>query len=197
MNERLLGVVEASEKSVPLEITLLLLTIGLLILIWDIFERRSRRLQHGSGLSSEAELLSAKGSSRATTHELYAPELGLRSRPDALIREGEHIIPVDIKPMSSKIRDRHVVGLLMHMRLIEALEGVRPPYGILLMGSSKRQVRIKNTPEKQRWLDSLLDEMRSIRDQGIPAVPSPAPFKCRNCDVREVCAHSLANGSAE
>jgi CRISPR/Cas system-associated exonuclease Cas4 (RecB family) len=57
------------------------------------------------------------------------------------------------------------------------------------MGPEQRSIRIKNTDEKQRWLDSLLDEMRSILD-GVPAVPTPAFYKCKRCDVRDICAFS-------
>ncbi len=118
-------------------------------------------------------------------------ELGLRGKPDAVIREKNQIIPVDIHPLANKIRDRHVVQMLAHLRLMEENEGVRPEHGILLMGKNQRKVLLKNTPEKQRWLETLIDEMHSIMD-GIPAVPSPTPQKCRACDVRGICEFSLA-----
>ena len=115
--------------------------------------------------------------------------VGLSGRPDALIKDDGAVIPVSIKPMSKKVRDRHVIELIAHLRLVEEDEGVRPPYGILLMGKGARKVKIRNTEEKQRWLESLIDEMNSIIG-GVPAVPAPALYKCKHCDVNRICKHS-------
>ncbi len=173
-------------RDVPLEILLLLLLLGLIIFMWDFFERRSRSLKKGSGIAEKTVVVSVRGSTDLPQREFYSATLGLSSKPDAIIKEEGFIIPVDIKPMAKKVRDRHVVAMLVHLKLIEEIEGIRPPYGVIIMGKEKRSVRIKNTEDKQRWVDSLLDEMRSIMD-GVPAVPAPAPFKCKNCDVREIC----------
>lgn len=178
-----------SGVEVPTEILSLLLTLGLVIFMWDLFERRSRSLQTASGLVRKAVTVAVKGSSELPAKQFSSNELRLRSKPDALIRENQQLIPIDVHPLTNKIRDRHVVQLLVHLRLIEATEGYRPEHGILLMGKAQRKVLIKNTPEKQRWLETLVDEMRSIMD-GVPAVASPAPFKCRTCDVRTICRFS-------
>jgi CRISPR/Cas system-associated exonuclease Cas4 (RecB family) len=189
MRDHWTEIINASQKSIPSEIAYLLLIIGLLIFVWDIFERRSSNIRKKSGLTATSEIISAKGSAHSPSKDYFSKHLGLSSRPDALIREDGFIIPVDIKPMTKKVRDRHVVAMLMHMKLIEEIEGSRPPYGVLLMGTRKRQVRIKNTEEKLRWLDSLIAEMRSIHE-GIPAVPAPARYKCKHCDVRGICEYS-------
>jgi CRISPR/Cas system-associated exonuclease Cas4 (RecB family) len=182
--------VKAARSNVPTEILSLILVLGLIIFMWDFFERRSRTLRKSSGLGEKAEAIAVKGSSDLPPKQYFSKTLGLKSKPDALAKEGNTIIPIDIHPLTNKIRDRHVVQLLVHLRLIEEIEGVRPEYGVLLMGKAQRQVHVKNSPEKQRWLETLIDEMRSIMD-GVPAVPSPAPFKCKTCDVRSVCVHSV------
>ncbi len=178
-----------SQQSVPTEIALLILVLGVIIFIWDLLERRRESLQKGGGLDKSSELISLRGSDNLPPKEYFSKSLGLSSRPDALLKEDGAIIPVDHKPLSNKVRDRHVIAMLLHMKLIEEIEGIRPPYGILLMGKKRRSTRIKNTEEKMRWLDAVIDEMRSIAD-GIPAIPSPSAAKCRNCDVRKECDHS-------
>lgn len=178
-------------KDVPQEIVLLLLILGLIIFMWDLFERRSSSMRKEAGLEEKTELISLRSSTSLPSKEYYSPSLGLTSRPDALIKEDGYLIPVDVKPMTNKVRDRHVIAIFVHMRLIEEVEGKRPPYGILLMGEKRRRVKIKNSEEKQRWLDALLAEMRSI-SEGVPAVPAPSTYKCRSCDVCGICKHSAA-----
>lgn len=180
---------ESSDKAIPAEIVMLLLILGLLIFMWDLFERRSRIIKKETGLDEKAEMISLKGSSYLPSRDYVSTQLGLSARPYALVRDGDHLIPVDYAPTSKKVHDRHVVALLVHMRLIEEKEGSKPPYGLLILGTEARPVKILNKPEKQRWLDSLLDEMNSIID-GVPAVPAPSKFKCKNCDVRQLCRHS-------
>lgn len=174
---------------VPTEILSLLLVLGLIIFMWDLFDRRSTKLRTESGLDDRSETVSVRGSSSLPTKTFTSPSLGLTGRPDALVRENDAIVPVDLHPTATKVRDRHVVALLVHMRLLEEIEGVRPPHGLLILGKEQRQVRIKNTDEKQRWLDTLIDEMLSIAE-GVPAVPAPSLYKCKSCDVRKLCAHS-------
>lgn len=181
---------------VPTQILSLLLVLGLIIFMWDLFDRRSQKLRKESGLGESSETLSIRGSSSLPTRTYLSPELGLSSRPDALVKEGEQLIPVDLHPTATKVRDRHVISLLVHMRLVEHFEGSRPPHGLLLLGKEQRQVRIKNADEKQRWLDALMDEMYSILE-GVPAVPAPSRYKCKSCDVRKLCAHSMYSETEE
>ncbi len=188
LNESWTKVIRESEKSIPPEIAYLLLIVGVLIVLWDFFERHSLKIRRDSGLAKGAEVISAKDSALQPSIVRVSEALGLSSKPDAVIKEDGVLIPVDIEPMGKKIRDRHVVATLVHLRVLEDLEGTRPPYGVLLMGTKKRLVRIKNTDEKQLWLDSLLEEMHSIRE-GVPAIPTPVFAKCRNCDVGEICEH--------
>lgn len=175
------------DPGIPTELLALMLLLGVIVMFWDILDRRSKQIRKTSGLGEKSEILALQGSASLPSKE-YSSET-LSSRPHGLLREDRAIIPVDVYPMSKKVRDRHVAQMLVHLRLIEEIEKVHPPYGVLVMGKEARSVRIKNTPEKQRWLDTILDEMRSIAS-GVPAIPSPTFYKCRSCDVREICAHS-------
>ncbi len=171
------------------EICLLLAVLGLLIFMWDLFDRRSKQAVREVGFDEKTELIAVQGSNYLPGKKFHSDELALSGTPDALLREDKALIPIGIFPMASKVMDRHVVHLLVQLKLIEEIEKIRPPHGILLMGAKKKVVRVRNSDEKQRWLDTLLDEMRSIAG-GVPAVPAPTFAKCRGCDVRKLCQFS-------
>ncbi len=168
------------------EIVLLLLLLGALIFIWDLFDRHGAKAQKATGLNVGSETIGVKGSSQVPGVSYSSEELGLSGVPDAVIKEQGFVIPVIKKPLSRKIRDRHVLELMVHLRLIEEIEGQRPPYGFIVIGQENRRVKINNSEEKQRWMSSLVDEMHSIIE-GVPAVAAPAPYKCKSCDVRKAC----------
>lgn len=120
----------------------------------------------------------------------------LSGRPDALVVENSFIIPVERKPFAKKIRDRYVAQLLVYMRLIEEFEGKKPPYGYLILGRNSRRVKINNTPERQAWLQTLIDEINAIIEHDEKAIPSPNPSKCSRCNIRYVCDFSAVKKDA-
>lgn len=179
-------IIKLVDGSVPTEIVALLLILGLLIFMWDLFDRHSKRINKTQGLNEKSEILSVKGSGLLEPKEFYSKELNLVSKPDALIRESRILIPVDINPLTSNLRDRHIIRMITHLKLIEEVEGVKPPYGLIILGQDKIQHKIDNLEDKQTWLKALIQEMRSI-ENGIPAMASPAKAKCGHCDVKEFC----------
>ena len=184
-------IIKLVDGSIPEEIVALLLILGLLIFMWDLFDRQSNRINRIQGFSDKSEILSVKGSDYLAPKEFFSEKLGLISKPDALIKEKRLIIPVDINPITTNLRDRHIIRMLVHLKLIEEVEGVRPPYGLIILGEEKIQHRIENESEKQVWLESLIEEIRSI-ENGVPAMPLPAKAKCKNCDVREFCKYKAS-----
>ena len=141
-----------------------------------------------SGLQTNSTAVSVDGSEAMPVRNYVSEIQGIAGRPDAIIKEDGFLIPVERKPLARKLRDRYVAQLLVYMRLIEEFEGKKPPYGYLILGPSCRKVRIDNTPERQAWLQGLLDEMRAVLE-GKPAVPTPQEKKCSRCDMREYCSH--------
>ena len=180
---------EGGKARIPAELLYLVLVLGVIIFLWDLFDRKRKRASLDTGLSERAEVIAVKGGTELPSRGYRSESLGLSGKPDALVKIDGFIIPVDRKPLSRKVRDRHIVQLLVHMRLVEESEGTRPPYGILLLGKEVREVRIQNTEERQRWLDAIIGEMESILE-GVPARPTPAVMKCKSCDVRKMCNYS-------
>jgi CRISPR/Cas system-associated exonuclease Cas4 (RecB family) len=185
VNEQLFRV----DRTLSVEIVVLLLLLGVLVFTWEHLERRYKALRKKGGLTEKSEVLSVRGSNTLPGTELCSNTLGITGKPHALVREGDAVIPVDLHPFGKKVKDRHIGQLLVHLKIIHEREGIRPPHGLLLLG--ERSIKIKYTEEKERWLDTLIEEMRSIRE-GVPAVATPTIYKCRGCDVRELCQFSAA-----
>ncbi len=182
-------------QGVPTNLLLLLLVLGVIIFVWDLLERRRQGIQRSMGFNEKADLIALRGSDQLPAQKLISEQLGVSAKPDALIKEGGFILPVDRKPLSKKIRDRHIAQLLVQLRLVEEKFSKRPPYGLLLLGPTMRSVRVKNSPEKQQWLDSILEEMRQILAGNKQAVATPELNKCKRCDVSSACSYSAFHKS--
>lgn len=184
------------DQVIPIEILVILLILGVIIFVWDILMRQSAQIKTDGGLGEKSQLVAVVGSTRIPGRVYSSIKLGLSSQPHSLIKEEGFLIPVDVVPSSKKVKDRHVVQMLVHMKLVEEIEGKKPPYGILILGKDQRSVKIKNTEEKQNWLDDILGEMRSIL-QGVPAVAKPSYYKCKGCDVRSFCQQTTFKDFAQ
>jgi CRISPR-associated protein Cas4 len=168
----------------------LLLIVCASIIVIRILLGEGRGRTEATGLAPVENTLSVDGSQTLPGREYISKRQGLAGKPDALIREDGFLVPIEMKPLAKKLRDRYVAQLLVYMRLVEEFEGKRPPYGYLLLGANRRRVKVPNSEEKQRWVDSLLVEMRGVLS-GQAAKATPHPKKCEKCDVRNRCSFAL------
>ena len=145
-----------------------------------------RRRRKASGVDHKTQAVGIEGSKTLPVRNYISDIQGLAGRPDALLVEDGCIIPVERKPLARKIRDRYVAQLLVYMRLVEEFEGKRPPYGYLILGPSCRRFKIMNSPDRQAWLQKMIDEMRAVLG-GEEARPEPHPRKCGRCGVQRAC----------
>ena len=148
----------------------------------------AHKTKEDSGIGATNNRVSIDGVAELAVKQYMSESQGLAGRPDAVIVENGFPIPVERKPLARKIRDRYIAQLLVYLRLIEEFEGKKPPYGYLILGPSCRKVKIENTPERQAWLQTKIDQMRTILDSG-PCVPVPQRQKCEKCDVRKHCKY--------
>jgi CRISPR/Cas system-associated exonuclease Cas4 (RecB family) len=165
---------------------LLIFLVVTLVIVLDSLYEHSKRKNKQVGLDTKSQTIGVDGLKNLPTLTYVSDIQGLAGRPDAVIREKNFIIPVERKPLAKKIRDRYVAQLLVYMRLIEEFEGKKPPYGYLILGAKCKRVKIYNTPEKQAWLQKMLDEMKSIIC-GNPAKALPEYQKCKKCSVKKHC----------
>jgi CRISPR/Cas system-associated exonuclease Cas4 (RecB family) len=153
--------------------------------------RVSANKKKESGVSGGA-ILQIDGSAMLPAKLYISPHLGLSGKPDGLIQEGSHFIPIERKPLSNKIRDRFVAQLLVYLRLIGDDTKNPPPHGYLILGKKCRKVKIENSKDRQQWLQKHLDKMTAIY-RGIPATPTPEVSKCASCGVRTKCVYGKKN----
>ncbi len=171
---------------IDIDIILLTILLVIIVILYDTFHLVFAKKSRATGMQKHTQTFSVDGSKTAPVKDYISDIQGLAGRPDAVIIEEGYTIPVERKPLCRKIRDRHVAQLLVYMRLIEEFHGERPPYGYLILGKNCRRVKIKNTHDKQAWLQSKLDEMKKILG-GEAARPLPTQEKCAKCDVRAHC----------
>lgn len=168
-------------------VVLLVLLLSTSLLLGFTYRKLYRKNREEAGFSRRSTTFKIEGSKSIPVRPYLSDAQGLAGTPDALIIENGFVIPVERKPFAKKFRDRHIIQLLVYMRLVEEFEGKKPPYGYLILGPSCRRVRVENTEERQSWLTSILEEMRSISKNEAPVVPTPGDKKCAGCGARDRC----------
>ncbi len=117
---------------------------------------------------------------------------GLSGRPDAVVLDGDHHIPVEIKtgrvprgPLFS-----HILQVVAYCFLIEEEYGKAPPYGIVRYGDTSYEIEY-NEDQKMLLLQKLA-EMRDAIKKGEAHRNHNRPGKCVHCSRRGVCPERLA-----
>ncbi len=162
-----------------------LLVVGL-ILVW-----LGRRAQISAGLPRGRVTAIDSLPTRALEGPLYDAVTDLSGRPDYLVEDGRHLIPVEIKSGRARAGPQpgHVLQLAAYGRLVHAHTSRRPPYGILKYAD--RAFAIPYTRKLEHELLSTLEAMRMAEGEAPPR-SHESPARCRACGVRHACDQSLA-----
>lgn len=167
-----------------------LLVLAGLVLLWMASRQRST-----SGLPAGRVIYSDTRAWGAVEEPLYDPELRLAGRPDYLVKQGETLIPVEVKSsrLTGSPYDSHIFQLAAYLWLVHSHYGVRPPYGILHY--SNQTVAIDYTSELEEEFLSLVeelreDERRSKRGQEVDR-SHDSRFRCLRCGFRSICDQAL------
>ena len=117
---------------------------------------------------------------------------GLSGRPDAVVMDGEHHIPVELKtgrvprgPLFS-----HILQVVAYCVLLEEEYGKAPPYGIIRYGETAYE--IEYNADQRTLLLQKLEEMRAAIAKGEAHRNHNRPGKCIHCSRRAVCPERLA-----
>jgi CRISPR-associated exonuclease Cas4 len=150
--------------------------LGLLLVVLAMRERRVRGL--GSGATVALDDVT-----------LYSERYGLVGRPDRIVRKGEHLIPEEWKS-AKRANERHRFQLGTYFLLIEEEYGVRPPFGVVVLGDGSR-VEVKNTEELRSKVLAIAERIRAARRAIRDEIPVRQPAaKCRACGQRSNCRQS-------
>ena len=158
------------------EVLAVALVLGLLGLLLVVIAARGRR---GRGLGS--------GETVALDDvTLFSERLQLVGRPDRIVRQGEHFIPEEWKS-SKRVNQGHRLQLGTYFLLIEEEYGVRPPFGVVVLGDGSR-VEVQNTDKLQSEVLAIAETIRVHRREMREEIPVRQPaWKCRMCGQRGNC----------
>lgn len=157
-----------------------------LALLW--LARRQQRL---TGLPKGQIIYADTRGWLAVEAPFYDPNLGLTGRPDYLVRQGEQVIPVEVKSTRTpqKPYDTHIYQLAAYCLLVEHAYHVRPPYGILHYPD--RTFRIDFTQKLEAAVRTLLEDIRTQDYLAEPSRSHDSPARCRNCGFHSICDQRL------
>jgi CRISPR/Cas system-associated exonuclease Cas4 (RecB family) len=121
---------------------------------------------------------------------------GLTGRPDRLVRERGTVIPEEWKS-GRRVTDAHRVQMGVYFVVIEEELGVRPPYGVIVLGDGTRH-RITNTGGLRSRVIALAAEIRKRRAAVMVPIPvEPTAGQCRACGMRGSCWQARALGGGD
>lgn len=169
----------------------LLIFLLALFILWEANRRRK-----ASGIPGGRRVYSDTSSWQEQERPLYDPDLGLTGRPDYIIKDGRHIIPVEVK--SSRIPDTpydsHIFQLAAYCLLIQRVFHNRPPYGMLHYtdgGQNSRTFAVDYTPDLENDIVNLLAEMRSQHNRREINRSHESSARCSACGYRFICDQRL------
>ena len=123
---------------------------------------------------------------------LFSERQRLIGRPDRVVRQGEHFIPEEWKS-SKRVSHGHRLQIAAYFLLIEEEFGVRPPFGVVVLGDGRR-VKVKNTERLRSEVLSIAEEIREHRAKTREEIPVNQPAaKCRVCGQRGNCGQACGS----
>ena len=172
----------------PLAIILVLLAC---LVLW--FTSRQRK---ASGLPGGRIIYSDTSRWGTVEKPLYASAIGLTGKPDYLVRQGNAIIPVEVKTSRSGQApyDSHIYQLAAYCILVEQSFGQRPPYGILHYSEGGKPGRTYAIDFNASLENAVLEAIAEIQAislrKGVDRSHS-IPARCAHCGFRHSCDQHL------
>jgi CRISPR-associated exonuclease Cas4 len=175
---------------VPMPLLAILVALALIALAIILLLRASS-LRGTTGLPSGRVVFSDTGEERRDVRPLFSERYGLAGKPDYLVRTGEGLVPVEVKPerTDAEPRESHLLQVLAYCLLLEEMQGKKPPYGLLHYKHDT--FRVDYNRETRARLLSVLEEMRESLKREEVHRNHEQPARCRRCAYREVCDESL------
>ncbi len=165
---------------------ILLVILLALLLFWQ-----AGRAQRASGLPGGRVVYTDTGGWGRLEKPLFDARLGLTGKPDYLLEQGELIIPIEVKTGRTPAApyDSHIFQLAAYCLLVQRTYGKRPTHGLIKYPN--RTFQVDYTPQLERELLLLLDEMHlSQRKRALPR-SHEQPARCTRCGFRNICDDRL------
>ena len=123
---------------------------------------------------------------------LIDEEIGIRGRPDQIVKIDNQFIPVEQKTgkIPKEPHDSHRMQLLAYLHLVSNTTGIASDYGILRYGGEALFTVPWNDTAKADLTNSI-QEVQRIMVEGGAKRNHEREGKCRNCSRRKMCPQSL------
>ena len=191
-----LAIYWATNRTV-LTFSLIVLTLAwLLFSAWQLHRalvsgKQSLDAREDAGLS-KTDILAYSDDSGESAALLSDEKIGLRGRPDQIVKIDNQFIPVEQKTgkIPVKPHDSHRMQLLAYLHLVDKTTGSAPEYGILRYGGEA----LYTVPWDDSARDDLyfsIQEIQRLMVEGGAERNHERVGKCRNCSRRAKCPQSL------
>jgi CRISPR-associated exonuclease Cas4 len=153
--------------------------------------RQAGRQRKSAGLPAGKVIYTDTSKWGRVQKPLFDSRLKLTGRPDYLVEQDGMVIPVEVKSALAPASpyDSHIYQLAAYCLLVASSTGKRPPYGILKYRN--RSFSIEFTPELERELLMLLEDMRVMEKRSNIPRSHEEPGRCRRCGYRANCTECL------
>jgi len=168
-----------------LGICLICLIVGM-ALLW-----RSHMLRQRTGLPAGQVVYVDTGDWQDCERPLFSSRHRLTGRPDYLVRQRGHIIPVEVKSATGLRQpyESHILQLTAYCLLVEENERKTPPYGLLHYPDVTFHIPY-TLQTRVNLLDTLTRLRADLDSDDVPRSHSE-PQRCRCCGFHRVCSWSL------
>ena len=191
-----LAIYGAQNRSV-LTFSLIVLTLAwLLISAWQlhralISERDSVEAKEDTGLA-KTDILAYSDDSGESAALLIDEDIGVRGRPDQIVKIDNQFIPVEQKTgkVPFEPHDSHRMQLLAYLHLVGNTTNTMPDYGILRYGG-EALFTIPWDDMAKSDLALAIQEIQRLMVEGGAQRNHEREGKCRNCSRRSKCPQSL------
>jgi CRISPR-associated exonuclease Cas4 len=166
----------------------------LAIMLWLIARRARRSTGLPEGVVVYTDMPGGHGWARVEK-PLFSASLQLTGKPDYLVRQGNAVVPVEVKSGPAPAdgpRAGHVYQLAAYCALVEDAYGHRPDYGLIQYAD--QTLSVDYTPALEAELLELLDDIRARAEASADdaARSHNSPARCAACGFRDVCDEALA-----
>jgi CRISPR-associated exonuclease Cas4 len=167
-----------------------LLGVVLLVVAFVLFMAYAAQ-RKASGLPGGRVIYTDTRAWGAVEKPLYDAELGLAGKPDYIVEQDGHFIPVEVKTGRTPEApyDSHIFQLAAYCHLVGKAFGKRPSHGIIHYPG--RDFAVDYTRELESALKDLVADLRVDEHRADVPRSHEETNRCRGCGFREACDKKL------